>query len=347
MTAKECLEHAWLRRKPPAPVPPPPSTPGLDMTKDNLRLFVERWSEHPNSPYLFDVSCHMISPLLTTGVQLASSHHSLRGMSPSPCGSLGSSTESIPDYDITSTSPDDNVFNHYTFDREPHIHRLSQEFQSFERRASDSSCLGRKTDMAERVNLADEIRKLSDKLFKMSNMPDFTVPCLSDTISQSTNKLRVSNSATSANQHIPLNNSSSNVETHRSLEDNGNIPWRRTKFRVTGMNRDVPLSTYKTSVINNGELTDENGTTKNTDRWSTNGTNNALGTKDLLLKLLDKWDDNQDELRTSTGRHKSISAEWTEVESLGQRTISTLNSFFQSRTTSKKTNPFLTTNGVK
>lgn len=339
MSARECLEHAWLRRKPPAIIPSPPviipTSPGLDMTKDNLRLFVERWSEHPNSPYLFDVSCHTISPLLLTGVHLASSQHSLRGMSPSPCGSLSSSTESL---DITGTSPDDNVFNHYTFDNEPNINNLRPDYQGFERRASDSSCFVRKTDIAERVNLAEEIRKLSDKLFKMSTMPDFA-ETITETINQTTHKLKHCNSAISnpPEKHIPINKCASNIE-------DVNTTWRK-KFKITENSRDVPLSTYK-SYVKHSEYSDKNGVTKNTDSW-TNGTNNALGTKDVLLKLLDKWDDTYDGLRTSTGRHKSISTEWSEVESLGQRTISSLNSFFQSRISSKKTSPFLKTNGVK
>lgn len=325
MTARECVEHAWLHRKqpfspPPEPKTPVPKTPGLDMTKDNLRVFVERWSEHPNSPYLFDVSCHMISPLLTSEIQMASSHHSLRGMSPSPCGSLASSTESIPDFEL-STSPDDNVFQDYTFELEPK-RKLSEDLQ-FERRASDSSCFVKKADIADRVNLAEEIRKLSDKLFKMSAMPDFAIPSFSD------------NSNTKLSSNIP------NVD---KLEDIS-VPWRR-KFKLTEKNRDIPLSAFKTTVIKQ-EYTDQNGTLKNTEKWSSVNGTNALGTKDLLLKLLDKWDDTQDEPRTTNGRHKSISAEWSEVESLGQKTISSLNSFFQSRTTMKKTNPFLAADGVK
>lgn len=316
-SARDCLEHAWLRQKlppqpPPKPKIPAPKTPGLDMTKDNLRLFVERWSEHPNSPYLFDVSCQTISPLVLNGIQMASSHHSLRGMSPSPCGSLASSTESLNEYQL-ETSPDDNVFQHYSFESEL---RLSEDMQ-FERRASDSSCFVKKGDISERVNLAEEIRKLSDKLFKMSTMPDFSIPSLSDI------------SSSQINSHIP------------KVDKDNNVPWRK-KFKLTEKNRDVPLSSFKSTVITN-----QNGTMKKTETWSSSNGSNALGTKDLLLKLLDKWDDTKDEPRNPNGRHKSISAEWSEVESLGQRTISSINSFFQSRTTVKKTNPFLAADGVK
>lgn len=260
---------------------------------------------------------------------MASSHHSLHGMSPSPCGSLNSSVESLPDYDL-ATSPDDTVFHHYTFEPEtPHIHKLSQDLH-FERRASDSSCFIRKPDIAERVNLAEEIRKLSDKLFKMSTMPDFTLPSFSDI---SNNKY-----SSSPKKNIP------HLDKH-NLEETS-VPWRKTKYRITEKSRDVPLSSYKSTYINE-EYKETNGITNNAEMWTSTKGKGALGTKDLLLKLLDKWDDSQEEPRTATGRHKSISTEWSEVESLGQRTISSLNSFFQSRTTVKKTSPFLATNGVK
>ena len=94
MCAEACLHHRWLRRKTPtptpAPKPPPPvkqpelevevevnnnsaavedknkssssSSGKLDGTKDNLKTIVERWSEHPDSPYIFDTAAHTISP---------------------------------------------------------------------------------------------------------------------------------------------------------------------------------------------------------------------------------------------------------------------------------------------
>lgn len=35
----------------------------LKATKDNLKSFIERWEEHPNSPYVFDTDAHCISPV--------------------------------------------------------------------------------------------------------------------------------------------------------------------------------------------------------------------------------------------------------------------------------------------
>lgn len=35
----------------------------LETTKDNLKNFIERWEEHPNSPYVFDNGTNIIAPL--------------------------------------------------------------------------------------------------------------------------------------------------------------------------------------------------------------------------------------------------------------------------------------------
>ncbi|KAJ9598027.1 hypothetical protein L9F63_026871, partial [Diploptera punctata] len=185
MSATQCLSHPWLRRK---PKPPPPVIEELDTAKDNLRVFVERWNEHPNSPYIFDKSCHIISPhafMSPADIETIPSQTSMRGLSPSPCSSLSVSVSSSPDsiyeHDMAKSPQESGNFFQYTFEhKQPpppkyHLERL----QSFERRASDSSCFMRKGgDTAARVNLADEIRKLSDKLFQMASIhgqsSDFT-----------------------------------------------------------------------------------------------------------------------------------------------------------------------------
>jgi len=97
MNASESLSHAWLRRKPPKPQPPPVITEELDVAKDNLRCFVERWTGHPNSPYLFDTSFHTISPCVSqTHIPSGRSRQpSLSANSPSPCGSLASLPDAV------------------------------------------------------------------------------------------------------------------------------------------------------------------------------------------------------------------------------------------------------------
>lgn len=35
----------------------------LTTTKENLKNFIERWEEHPNSPYVFDANASLILPV--------------------------------------------------------------------------------------------------------------------------------------------------------------------------------------------------------------------------------------------------------------------------------------------
>lgn len=95
LTAEQCLEHKWLNRKlmrpqlapKPAIIPPPKfinplisdcDNIELGKTKENLKEFVERWGEHPNSPYVFDKEMNYIAPLKTD--VKANSNLSSRGM---------------------------------------------------------------------------------------------------------------------------------------------------------------------------------------------------------------------------------------------------------------------------
>lgn len=102
MTAPECLEHTWLKRKTlrpqlapkPAIIPPPKfinplidvnENVELEKTKENLKEFVQRWGEHPNSPYIIDKESNYINPLNLTTTTLsdikANSNLSSRGKS--------------------------------------------------------------------------------------------------------------------------------------------------------------------------------------------------------------------------------------------------------------------------
>lgn len=187
-------------------------------------------------------------------------------MSPSPCGS------------IRSTSPDAVVEV-----QKEQQHHVGQK----ERRSSDSTCQGTKIDTCDKINLAEEIKKLSDKLFQLATMPV---------------ELR--------NESAPISMGANNGEWSSSASH------KRSKFKISNFSRDVPYASPPGS-----------------------------STKDLLLKLLDKWDDTNDKTTsTSNGRHKSVSMEWPENDNLGQRTISSLNTFFQSRQTNKKTHSFMSSN---
>lgn len=268
LTAADCLAHAWLKRKTPSPppekeikvngidnkpkvkpeIPKKPilipkittSKDNLDLTKENLKSFVERWRDHPNSPYLFESK--------DSGVQLSVSQHSLRGYSPSPCGSLNS-------------SPD--VFEEDNAELEDNTHG----FKSFERRASDSTCVVRKSDSSRNVNLVDEIRKLSDRLFAMSQMSE-------------------------------------------DLEDEVRAT-PRPKQKFTSLNRDVPRSVP-------GSFNEE-----------------SFETKDCLLRLLGEWDCNN-HAPSCGSRHKSFSVEWSESDTVCHESITSISTFYQSKTVEKQ-----------
>lgn len=89
MSASQCLEHKWLKRKPtlrptlapkPAIIPPPKfinplidvneNVNELEKTKENLKEFVERWGEHPNSPYIIDKESNYITPINVSASKL-------------------------------------------------------------------------------------------------------------------------------------------------------------------------------------------------------------------------------------------------------------------------------------
>ncbi|OXU25722.1 hypothetical protein TSAR_002187 [Trichomalopsis sarcophagae] len=178
-SAKQCREHRWLFRKPqpvvtaakPPQQPQQPSrtktttTPTkeplastsagsglaeLDVTKDNLRLFVERWREHPDSPYTIE----------NAPLERQSSHEtvSLRGHSPSPCGSICSSTSTAD-----SQSPDGNGF----FLAVPDLALALERRASEGRAAVDKN----KIDPASQILLAEEIIRLSEHLRSIAVAP--------------------------------------------------------------------------------------------------------------------------------------------------------------------------------
>ncbi|KOX76683.1 Myosin light chain kinase, smooth muscle [Melipona quadrifasciata] len=164
MSAAECREHRWLAKKPASqqqrqvkemakpqsrsvqiPRVRTSNVDELDVTKDNLRLFVERWREHPDSPYLIDIP----QQLNSTG-----DHEelvSLRGQSPSPCASICSTLS-----ETTDSSPRES---HGTFLTVPSFG------YGLERRASESVATQKpRSDPASQIVLAEEIIKLSERL---------------------------------------------------------------------------------------------------------------------------------------------------------------------------------------
>lgn len=478
MTARQCITHKWLLTRPPpekkmdlqAPVIITPKQPDeLDVTKDNLRMFVERWSEHPNSPYLFDVTNHEITPCVSSNncLERTSSQQSLGGCSPSPCGSLNSSPDSVLESDEILYRNDSNTL-HPEGERRPSYNSLS-----LERRASDSSCfVHKKADITLRVNLAEEIKKLSDRLFMLStintdlgnNSADSKNSEVNQEVNNVTEKIpngfaltssvktgttsngglnrtncnsvaktslaktkdgeksttsyklesnTVKQSPSNGFQRQSSSSSSSSTMTTSTLNGNtdkssrlnghsnsiskssstavfssrkfddsdntmdSNIPWRR-KFKVNNSSRDVPMSpTEKGSMFGNefnrrrdridnfANNSNSNGESSSTSRprvfykkTDEHGEpkNNANNTKDLLLHLLDQWDESQCETNNNSnynhsGRHKSVSMEWSEAEKVASKSMNTINTFFRKQSSIsssvKKKQEALASNGYK
>nr|KAF7389616.1 hypothetical protein H0235_018100 [Vespula pensylvanica] len=130
----------------------------LDLTKDNLRLFVERWREHPDSPYIID-NVNTLSNL--------ERHHSrddntdntdetvsLRAQCPSPRESLCSFESS--ETDASNSNRDDS--------RGYYLNVPNLGF-ALERRASEGTATDKSSrDQASQISLAEEIIKLSEQL---------------------------------------------------------------------------------------------------------------------------------------------------------------------------------------
>lgn len=306
MTAEQCLNHVWLHRKPPKLK----SSASMEVTKDNLKQFVERWNEHPNSPYVFEITNHLILSPSCPGIKLSNSWHSLSGMSPSPCGSLASSPGS------------DSAFLQEPL-QNGHLFPLQLDHI---RRASDSSCIIKGTDVAERVNLAEEIKKLSDKLFKLSTM---NTSITNTEFEETFESIGLNHSKMPKSEPINIKTDNKPPQGHEG------VPWRRPKFKLTNMSRDVPIAPKKSSPSFQEQFNSRLSLFTNSENVSVTS---PTDTKDMLLQLLEQWDGPQGS--RSKARHASVSTEWTENDALGQKTISSLNTFFQSRAANKKVTNF-------
>ncbi|XP_041969093.1 myosin light chain kinase, smooth muscle-like [Aricia agestis] len=375
-SAAECLRHRWLAKRPPAHKPRPPPAPKheLDVTKDNLRLFVERWSEHPDSPYVFDNEAHEI-------VSLAGGERSsVGGCSPSPRSSLSSSPDLVFDEDDLEPPPLRDL-------REPAPEKT--RYNPVERRASDSSCfLHRRHDVFVRKNLAEEIKKLSDHLLMLSTMnTDLTnnnsageadknvAESTTTTTTRETRKIpngfktetrtTIARSATNGSATVderkafasksPRRVSSSFLtEREREKPMTSRMPWAKAprSKRVTTTSRDVPDQPVDRRRTFFEEFDRRRDEIQKIASGAENGRqlayrrgdeSSAHRTKDLLLHLLEKWGENEDVEAERTaggtsngGRHQSISLEWSPTDRLAQNSISSLHAFFKRQSSQEK-----------
>ncbi|KAK6626104.1 hypothetical protein RUM43_006409 [Polyplax serrata] len=379
LSATQCLSHPWLRRKPPVAIQPPKAptivkvekTPPseLDLAKDNLKFFVERWNEHPNSPYIFDTSCQTISPCVSFNniPDHRSRTPSLSGYSPSPCDSI-----SLADVDITSESPPmspkrpsfpgisvSHLKNMEDSPSSSPVTHYLDRLQMFDRRASDSSCLVRHTnDVASRINLAEEIKKLSDKLLKINNQLNnnnneefaFTYETENDNnnlIVKTTSQVvkKYSDSGKHGSSGFAVGKSSTlfytatsttrstsfGIEDKVSVQDSS-LPRRKFKF----LNRDVAFNSSP-STPDCEAFSDTSSTLSSAGHSNPSTPDLFPDTPDQaknLLHLLAKYEDFAPKTEK---RRTSLSITWSEVESLGQRTMKSLSNFMQaSRNTENK-----------
>ncbi|KAG7304998.1 hypothetical protein JYU34_010432 [Plutella xylostella] len=366
-TAPECLRHGWLaRRPPPPPRPAPLPSPKheLDVAKDNLKLFVERWSEHPNSPYVFDNQAHEITCL-------AGERSSIGGCSPSPRSSLSSSPDSVLSED----------------ELPPPAPRDPPRYTPVERRASDSSCfLHKRADVLVRKNLAEEIKKLSDHLFMLSTMN--TDLANNNSTKEIDKNITETKSMTKEEKKIPNgfkkettttttktmtngNANQTNITTSKSSHKitstfltqrlpekpmTSNMPWAKAATtrakKLTNLSRDVPdqpkerRNSFFDEFDRRREKIDKlvNGSENGRQMPYRRGDeNNAHRTKDLLLHLLEKWGENEEVEERSAGgtsnggRHQSISLEWSPSNEVAQNSMSSVHAFYQRQTSDEKT----------
>lgn len=375
-SAADCLRHVWLQRRSPPPKPQPRPQPSpkqeLDVAKDNLRLFVERWSEHPNSPYIFDNQAHEITCLMNC------ERSSIGGCSPSPRSSLGSSPDVVFDEDDLAPPPiKDNNF-------------LASRYNPVERRASDSNCfLHKRHDVFVRKNLAEEIKKLSDHLYMLSTMntdlannnnsakeldknvtqaKSFTkeetaTPNGFKKQTKSTVSRTITNGdACSTEKKIFTSRSSHKISTSFLTERDhdrpmtSKMPWAKSATtrskKLTTSSRDVPdqpterRNSFFQEFDKRRDKIDKlvNGTENGRQLPYRRGDeNNAHRTKDLLLHLLEKWGETETEGERTAGgtsnggRHQSISLEWSPSNQLAHNSMSSLHAFFQRQTSDEKT----------
>lgn len=389
MTASQCRGHQWLARKPshnkelptkttitpkskkkPPEIPPKPiirtilqPRNSLDMTKDNLKLFVERWRDHPNSPYTLEEDTGRGETLYNVESM------SLHGQSPSPPQSIGSSSFEVSE---ARKNHDDNFF-------------LTVPNVTLDRRASEGcSNDAHIRDPASQIVLAEEIIKLSEHLRSMA--------MATATENQQTTMLENKSLLTREEIKInPRNNESFNLKTKIQTTDEINeiseklsTLTRQRKLNGTTFNGsknfnnpESQLRTFtlkkstsrineddiiseknqeiiepKTSTINLMEKKDNlvkeidltppwrrprtkrrfSETCRDVPRISTlenihksMNLDEPTSAKDLLLQLLEEWDEKPG---SHLGR-KSISVDWA-TESIARRSMNSLAEYFQS-----------------
>ncbi|XP_053995200.1 calcium/calmodulin-dependent protein kinase type IV-like [Hylaeus anthracinus] len=420
MSATQCGEHRWLARRPSKHQVEPKASPSqrpkipeqipqnsrvqsnadeLDVTKDNLRLFVERWREHPDSPYMIDFPPGTLSQ--QSAFRERDEVVSLMGQSPSPCASICSTSSE------TTDSAPQNTRGY-----------LAVPSFSYERRASEGVSVEKsRVDPASQIVLAEEIIKLSEHLRSiamntclMSNDEGPESSKKTDKVEEKAKSNRngvntrsngmVSQESTECNEiaeklssiarHRKLNgttfHSSRSFERHAETSAGNMFATLKKKQSVEGecstskkndrvSQEESDTGTDSSVVYPSLYIPPFEGSTSST---SSNEKDRVLGnnidsdmdltppwrrprvkhmfgetsrdvprisglrnvhkslnldeptsTKDLLLHLLEEWDEVA--TRPSGVGRKSVSVDWGGEESVGRKTMNSLAEYFQSK----------------
>nr|XP_031838917.1 calcium-dependent protein kinase 16-like isoform X1 [Nomia melanderi] len=414
LSATQCREHRWLTRKTSkqqveeAALQPNPVTETvtqipqisrvlvnnnnnnnvdeLDVTKDNLRLFVERWREHPDSPYMIDLPQLGISSLMHDHEELVS----LQGHSPSPCASICSTpseTTEIPSLDSQSF--------------------LTVPSFGFERRASEGVTMEKpRSDPASQIVLAEEIIKLSEHLRAIamgtclkSNEESADSKKTTEKLEENTTSNRNgvhsrSNGVVTTDESNEITQKLSSIMRHRKLNgttfhssrsfdrfsetNTSNIFASLKKAKQNGEGKSSEVKTDERTVqeevvtgpnsfaAETSQETTEDAASSEpvriyaegemdlTPPWRRSRVKHVFGetsrdvprisglrnlhknlnldeptSKDLLLHLLEEWDEVA--TRPSSVGRKSVSVDWCGQESVARKTMNSLAEYFQSK----------------
>lgn len=292
----------------------------LTSTKENLKSFIERWEEHPNSPYIFDANSSLILPI-QDNEKNTSSGFSSRGCSPSPCESLSSNTElfqngTSPDSAVPNSGDlDNNIdFDMSTIETEHNEQKDSgtataemsavptatsasaferpnssasvdrrrskskQEYlQSFDRRHSDSNyVINQSSSSLEKLNLAEEIKKLSERLMVLSSISD---------------ELMEFNKRYEENRKQKLSSSSANTDdaTAAKVQTNRSSEALKNMKNASSFNCSTKTEKISNKLIHSKSLLSENeiqAATSMASKQSTNSSSSsAVVVNDLTQRL--------------------------------------------------------------
>lgn len=178
---------------------------------------------------------------------------------------------------------------------------------------------------------------------------------------ESTTTITRTTSMTNGSSNKVTKSQSSHKVTSSFLSSKGperpvtsSMPWAKAAVsrpkKVTSLSRDVPdqptekRNTFFQEFDRRREKIHNlvNGENGRQVPYRRGDENNAHRTKDLLLHLLEKWGENEEEAERSAGgtsnglRHQSISLGWSPSSELAQNSMSSVHAFYQRQTSDDK-----------